>query len=163
MTHSLLVVLLCFLAPFTPSKTVQVVRLSDLEARFKAGADTTYVVNLWATWCKPCVAELPWFERVHRESQANAPVKVVLVSLDAVSTLETVQRFVQRKGITAEVVVLNEAKPHTWIDRIDSSWSGAIPATLIVQGGGRTRSFFEQEFTYEELQSTLSTVFGRKQ
>lgn len=162
MMRPLLAALLFCLAPYLHANDVDVVRLQDLEKRFQAGGDTTFVVNLWATWCKPCVAELPWFEKLHREAQSTRPITVLLVSLDTPAMLQSVERFVAKKGISASVLVLNEAKPHTWIDRIDSTWSGAIPATLIVQDGGRTRHFFEREFTYQELRTTLSTVMGTK-
>jgi hypothetical protein len=72
--------------------------------------------------------------------------------------MQDVQRFVQRKEITADVVVLNEGKPHKWIDRIDTTWSGAIPATLIVRKAGGQRTLFEQEFTDETLRTTIGTV-----
>lgn len=146
------------IAPFTPGANVVTVKLDALESRFRSGGDTTFVVNLWATWCKPCVAELPWFEQLHQRPDSLAPLKVILVSLDMPSDIQTVQRFVQRKGITADVVVLNEGKPHKWIDRIDTTWSGAIPATLIVRKGGGQRMLFEQEFTDKTLRSTIRTV-----
>lgn len=146
------------IAPFQPGSKVVTVKLDALESRFRSGGDTTFVVNLWATWCKPCVAELPWFENLHRRPDSLAPIRVVLVSLDAPSELSSVQRFVHRKGVTAEVVVLDEGKPHTWINRIDTTWSGAIPATFIVRRGGQHRVFFEREFTEEELRTTIRTV-----
>ena len=157
-------VLLCLtmlafiIAPFQPGSKVVTVKLDALESRFRYGGDTTFVVNLWATWCKPCVAEIPWFENLHRRPDTLAPLKVILVSLDTPADILTVQRFVQRKGLTADVVVLNEGKPHKWIDRIDTTWSGAIPATLIVRNGGKQRMLFEQEFTDETLRATIETV-----
>lgn len=153
-----LTMLAFLIAPYQPGSKVGTVSLDVLESRFRNGRDTTFVVNLWATWCKPCVAEVPWFENLHRRPDSLAPLKVILVSLDTPSDIQTVQRFVQRKGITAEVVVLNEGKPHKWIDRIDTTWSGAIPATLIVRKAGGQRTLFEQEFTDETLRSTIRTV-----
>lgn len=153
-----LTILAFLIAPKQPERKVETVTLDALELRFRNGRDTTFVVNLWATWCKPCVAELPWFEYLHRRPDALAPLKVILVSLDTPSDMQSVQRFVQRKEITADVVVLNEGKPHKWIDRIDTTWSGAIPATLIVRKAGAQRTLFEQEFTDETLRTTIGTV-----
>ncbi|MBI2795003.1 MAG: TlpA family protein disulfide reductase [Ignavibacteria bacterium] len=130
--------------------------LDDMESRLKEGKDTVYIVNFWATWCKPCVKELANFDRVARENQDNA-VRVLLVSIDDKSTLNTtVKPFVQRQDLQAEVLMLDELKPHVWIDRVDSSWSGAIPATMLVQTSTRRREFFEQEFSYVELNNKLS-------
>lgn len=155
MPSSLLVLALC-LAPFQQTTGVQMVKLRELEQRYANGGDTTYVVNLWATWCKPCVAELPWFEKLHRNAGNLAPIKVLLVSLDASSSIDAVGRFIARKGLTAEVALLDEGKPHRWIDRIDTTWSGSIPATLLVRRNGTMREFHEQEFTYDELRTTIT-------
>lgn len=136
---------------FAPKVTgqVDVVTADVLQTRLANASDTTFVVNLWATWCKPCVAELPNFERLSREG-ASRHIKVLLVSVDAKKDREPkLEPFVAKRGITAEVVLL---WPVT-VDGIDSIWSGAIPATIIVKGA--RRRFYEQEFTYYELKHTV--------
>jgi len=111
---------------------VKLLKLDDLDQRIAKGKDTTYVINFWATWCAPCVAELPNFEKLHL-SNLKKPVKVLLVSLDFKSKLQKeVIPFVQHNKINAEVFLLNEADQQQYIERIDKKWSGAIPATLFV-------------------------------
>ena len=56
-------------------------RFEQLEPYLRRSSDTLYVVNFWATWCKPCVAELPHFEELY-EKYKDQKVKVLLVSLD---------------------------------------------------------------------------------
>lgn len=146
--------LCALLAPLMMWAATPVMTLDGLEARLRQGGDTVFVVNFWATWCKPCVAELPWFEKVHATMHTDRPVKVLLLSLDVIKEAEKVERFLRTKGITAEAAILNERKPHLWIDRVDSTWSGAIPATLVVHASGR-RAFYEREFTYNELVTTI--------
>lgn len=155
---SLIVVLiLCHVVAVRAS--VPAISLSQLEDRIKAAGDTTLVINFWATWCKPCVAELPHFDKVSRTMQADgAKVKIILVSLDSPKDLgNKVEPFVVRRGLHPDVVLLNEAKAHLWIDRVDPSWSGAIPATLIVNHAAGKRAFHEREFTYKELQQTIQS------
>lgn len=127
------------------------VTLADLERRFELGSDTVFVVNFWATWCKPCVAELPSFDHLSRTSGSfSRPIRVVLVSLDAAQDRTTkLEPFVRKRGMTCEVVRLNEGAPHLWIDRVDSTWQGSIPATWIVARNRRV--LFEREFTQREL------------
>ncbi len=138
------------------SLTIPLISLDDLESRLEGGRDTVYIVNFWATWCKPCVKELGNFDSIARENQGNA-VKVLLVSIDDKSTLYTkVSPFVHSLRLRSEVLMLDELKPHLWIDRVDSSWSGAIPATMFVQSSTRRREFFEQEFSYVELNNKIS-------
>lgn len=127
--------------------------LDEVMGRLAAGGDTTYVVNFWATWCKPCVAELPHFDKLYRE-QRDSGVVVLLVSVDDPKELtKKVAPFVRRKAYLPQVVLLNESKPHEWIDRVDPTWSGAIPATLFFRNGRRL--FRETEFTFEELRHEL--------
>jgi thiol-disulfide isomerase/thioredoxin len=136
---------------------VEIVDVDHLNKRLANGNDTTFVVNFWATWCKPCVAELPYFEQLSREttaqppgSTAPQPLKVLLVSVDAKKDLKNkLEPFLEKRGITAETVLLWPVS----VDDIDPSWSGAIPATLMVKGA--RRGFFEQEFTYVELKRTV--------
>jgi thiol-disulfide isomerase/thioredoxin len=136
---------------------IEAVSLDALEERLENGGDTTYVVNFWATWCKPCIQEMPAFEKLHRSS-AGSTIKVIMVSLDDPEELTSkVIPFVKKKGHTMEVVLLNEDHPNEWIDRIDESWSGAIPATMLVDGRSGRRQFHEREFTFEELQKAVQS------
>jgi len=146
--------LICLsLISYSLSAQVKLLTLDELDKRLAAGKDTTYVVNFWATWCSPCVAELPNFEKL-RLSNLKKPVKVLLVSLDFKSKLQKeVIPFVQRNKINAEVFLLNEPDQQAYIERIDKKWSGAIPATLFVNK--KTRHFYEKEFTEKELENTL--------
>jgi thiol-disulfide isomerase/thioredoxin len=137
--------------------TVPVIKLAQLEQRLAHGGDTVFVVNFWATWCKPCVEELPAFDALSREYQMQA-VRVLLVSLDDPRQLSAVETFVRRRGFQAEVVLMDEAKPHLWIDRVSEAWSGAIPGTMIYRSADQTKTFFERQFTLNELRSTLETI-----
>lgn len=116
--------------------------------------NTIYVFNFWATYCAPCIKELPHFERIGKE-YADKNVKIILISLDFKAQIESkVIPFLKKRGITSEVVLLSDPDANSWIDKINPSWSGAIPATLIVKGN--KKEFYEQEFTYEELKSVIT-------
>lgn len=108
----------------------------------------TKVINFWATWCRPCIAELPAFEEVQKESSDS--VEVVLVSLDNVADLEKkVLPFVQKKQLQSKVVLLNDVDFNAWLPKIDSNWGGEIPATLVIDG--EKSSFHSSQMTKEEL------------
>ena len=118
--------------------------------------DVTYVLNFWATWCKPCVKELPAFEKLNSEYKDKS-VKVVLVSLDfPEKLLSGVVPFVENYGLKSQVILLDDDDANRWIPKVSEEWSGAIPATLIVKNG--TIKFYERSFTFEELEKELKTI-----
>lgn len=131
------------------SQNVRLLSVDQLQERIKKGQDSTYVVNFWATWCAPCIKELPHFEKLSLEYKSDK-LAVLLVSVDFKSKLNTaVVPFVKRKKLTNPVFLLNESNPQEYIDRIDPSWSGSIPATLFIKND--KRKFMETELTYEQL------------
>ncbi|TGD77163.1 TlpA disulfide reductase family protein [Hymenobacter wooponensis] len=133
------------------AQQVTVIKLPELQKRLSRQNDTTYVVNFWATWCAPCVKELPHFDQLST-TYAKQKVKVLLVSMDYASQLDKkVKPFVQKRGLKSEVVLLNEPDPNSWMDKVDSKWTGALPFTIIVNKARNMRTTFEQELTAEEL------------
>ncbi len=117
---------------------------------------STYVINFWATWCKPCVKELPAFEKLN-ENYKEQGIKVVLVSLDFPEKIKTgVVPFIEKHQLQSEVVLLDDPDANTWIPKVSEAWSGAIPATLIIKDGKKV--FFEKSFTYEELETEIKAI-----
>jgi len=146
-------IIILSLVSYSLKSQVKLLTLNDLDRRIAKGKDTTYVINFWATWCSPCVAELPNFEKLRVEN-LNKPVKIILISLDFKSKLQkAVIPFVQKNNINAEVFLLNEPDKQIYTQRIDKKWSGAIPATLFVNK--KVRHFYEKEFTEDELRKAF--------
>ena len=115
--------------------------------------DKTYVVNFWATWCVPCVKELPYFEKINREYK-DKNVEVLLVSLDFPRMKKRkLIPFVAKRNLQSKVVHLDDVNEQFWIADISQSWSGALPATLIYNNS--QRKFFEQSFTQQELENEI--------
>lgn len=137
----------------TASTDLEIYDFSGLEPLLHKKDDKTYIINFWATWCAPCIAELPYFERINKERK-NDNVEVILVSLDMPKMWDShLIPFVKKKDLKSKVVVLDDPKQNKWIPKVDEDWSGAIPATLIYNKD--ERYFYEKSFTYEELVAQL--------
>jgi thiol-disulfide isomerase/thioredoxin len=120
--------------------------------------DTLYIFNFWATWCQPCVKELPYFNMAD-SAFADKPVRIILVSLDFVENVEDMLiPFMIEKDIQAEVIVLDDMDANNWIPMIDPDWEGAIPASLFKQRSAR--KFMMQSFTYKELTEEIENIIN---
>ena len=135
---------------------VKLITINDLQKRI-SNPDTLYVVNFWATWCGSCVKELPAFDQLQR-TYKNKPLKVLLVSMDFQSKLKTaVIPFVKRNKMMVDVYLASRKNDQELIDAVDKNWSGALPATLIVNTRKHFRKFYENTFTFNELNKIYQT------
>ncbi len=120
--------------------------------------DSLYVINFWATWCAPCVKEIPDFEKLYAKYK-DQDLKLLFVSLDFPTQIESrVIPFIERMDMQAEVVLLNDPDGNRWIPLVSEKWSGAIPATLIYGKG--FREFYEREFKFEELEDIIEPILS---
>ncbi len=132
---------------------------NEFERYLQFSNDTTYVINFWATWCKPCVAEMPYFEKLIQEYK-NQPVKVFLVSMDFPKDIEKkLIPFVQERQIAPSVVALADMDYNAWIDKVSSDWDGAIPFTLIYNKNGRKTKLGEMD-GYGELEQLVKSAMN---
>ena len=131
------------------------VNFDQLRPRLSTGSDTLFLVNFWATWCVPCVKELPEFEKIN-EVYSDRKVKVLLVSLDNPRHMESrLLPFIDKHKLKSEIVLLDDTRSNRWIPLVDESWSGAIPATIVFTS--EYRSFYEQVFTYADLERIVNS------
>lgn len=137
----------------TRSIDLEVYNFDEFSKFLNKKDDKVYVINFWATWCAPCVKELPYFERINKE-YGGKNVEVILVSLDFPHLYESrLKPFIVNKKLKSKVIALDDPDMNNWIPKVDSTWSGSIPATIIYKNS--TREFFERSFTYNELETEL--------
>ena len=140
-----------------PSKeTIEVVDFDGLYSKIDLSVDKTYVINFWATWCAPCVKELPYFDEVNEELK-DQNTEVILVSLDFPSQIETkLKPYLKRNKIKSRVILLDDSKMNTWVPKVSEQWDGGIPATLIVNASNY--NFYPKPFKKEELFTEINKV-----
>ena len=129
----------------------------EIEPIFNRQSDTTYVINFWATWCKPCIEELPYFEDIQKNFSGEK-VKVVLVSLDFEKDVETrLIPFLEERQLQSDVALLLDGKYNDWIAKVEDSWDGAIPVTLLYNSENR-RFHGKQLANYAQLEAMLQSL-----
>lgn len=130
----------------------------QLDYLFRMQNDTIYVINFWATWCKPCVEELPFFEQLHQD-YSGLPVRIILVSLDFEQQIGSrLVPFMEKRDLRPEVKVLLDSDANAWIPRVDPEWGGAIPVTLVYRD--TQRNFFNGPFdSYDQLRGIVDHFY----
>ena len=124
-------------------------------------ADTSsgpVVINFFATWCRPCVQELPWFERTV-PNYKDKNVKLILVSLDYADDYpKGILAFAKKHNITSQIVWLDEADPNYFCPKIDKRWEGTIPVSLMINNATHLRAFYDFQLTEGQLKMALDKL-----
>jgi thiol-disulfide isomerase/thioredoxin len=126
----------------------------NLQKRIASENDTLYILNFWATWCKPCIEEIGYFDKTGVEHDTRK-LKMILINLDFNKQVESsVKPFIKRKKLRSEIYHITDTDPNEWINRIDSIWSGAIPATVMYANG--VKLFFKEgSMKEDEIKSAI--------
>jgi thiol-disulfide isomerase/thioredoxin len=157
---SLLVVVFQFATIVSFSQEIKSVKINDLE-KIIADCKTPLIVNFWATWCMPCVEELPYFQE-EAKNHGKDSVQLLLVSLDFKEAFPAgITRFMIKRKITAPVVWLDETNADYFCPKIDAKWSGAIPATLFINNNTGHRNFVEEQISREKLKQEIMAILTK--
>jgi thiol-disulfide isomerase/thioredoxin len=141
------------------SQEIKKMKVTDLESYIRT-ADHPLVVNFWATFCGPCVAEIPHFQAI-ADKYKNSRVELLLVSLDLPEDYPgKILSFARQKGFTGSLAWLNETDADYFCPKVDRNWSGGIPSTLFVNNKTGYRRFFEEALTAGHFEETLKTMVG---
>ena len=134
-------------------------KITDLE-EYIAKSETPIIVNFWATYCVPCIKEIPYFQEVVAKYKEDG-VKLLLVSLDFKEAFpDKVSEFAKKRKFTSPIVWLDETNADYFCPRVDSTWSGVMPATLFVNNKKGHRSFFEEEMPKEKFEGELKKILN---
>jgi len=161
MKKIMLVFLLFFALGTASGQDIQKLKITDIEKFIANGNGDILVINFWATFCKPCVAEIPFFISTV-EKYKSQRVKLMLVSLDMPSYYPArIASFAKKHKFNSNIVWLDESNADYFCPKIDSAWSGSIPATLIINTATGFRKFAEEEMTPESLEMAIKEVISK--
>ena len=155
------ILMVCFVMFFSckevNSQTIPTWKITDLE-EYIAKSDSPVVVNFWATYCVPCIKEIPYFQEVVAKYKDKG-IKLLLVSLDFKEAFpEKVSDFAKKRKFTSPIVWLDETNADYFCPRVDSKWSGVMPATLFINNKKGHRSFFEEEMPKEKFEAEVKKI-----
>lgn len=140
------------------AQTAEIVKLDRITELLGSKTHKIQIVNFWATWCAPCVKELPLFEKLNAQSLPGIQITLVSLDLDLDPDPAKVYKFISRKNLQSQVLLLNEPDANLWIDKISPVWSGAIPATLFVNTENGKRKFVENELKEGDLEKIIAEL-----
>jgi thiol-disulfide isomerase/thioredoxin len=140
------------------SQNAPTVKLDELRTIINKKSDEIQVINFWATWCGPCIKEMPLFERLTSENKPGIKVTLVSMDLDLNPDPEKVYKFIARKNLKSEVLLLDAPDPDAWINTIEKEWSGSLPATLIINHKTGQRKFVGKELHEGDLESLIAEL-----
>lgn len=141
------------------AQDIKRIKITDLEKTI-AESKTPLIVNFWATFCIPCIKEIPYFQKLVKQHQKDN-IKLLLVSLDLQEDYSKIKSFAAKRKFTAPIVWLDETNADYFCPKIDSSWSGAIPASLFVNNKTGYRKFLEQELSEDQLEKEIMAILKK--
>ena len=154
---TLLIIVFLFFTAGVSAQDIKKIKITDLEKTIKE-SKTPLIVNFWATFCKPCLEEMPYFQKLAKKNG----VSLLLVSLDLEDYYpKKIKSFAVKNKFTAPIVWLDEYNADYFCPKVDSLWSGAIPASLFVNNNIGYRKFFEDQLSKEKLEKEIMAILPK--
>lgn len=149
----LLLTVLLSLAGF--GQEAQKIKITDLE-KIVSESQGPLIVNFWATFCKPCMEEIPHFQKMQSKYEKEG-LRMVFVSLDLQDDYpKKVNAFIKKKKMST--YFLDETNADYFCPKVDEKWSGAIPATLFINNKKSYRKFVEEQVSEDVLENEIFNI-----
>ena len=134
------------------------VDMAALDALLTEAKGKVLVINFWATWCVPCVAEMPELAEFYREHSRD-DVAFLALSLDSPDGIEdTVKPFMRQHEIPFPAYVLTERDIEAISVLIRQEIYGALPTTIVYDRNGAVKKMWEGAITLDELNAVVKPL-----
>jgi thiol-disulfide isomerase/thioredoxin len=156
------VIQLLFFSLVINAQAVRAVKVTELSKTIKE-SKTPLIVNFWATFCVPCIQEMPYFQEMARQYKSQN-VSLLFVSLDLKEAYPIkVNAMAKKLELTFPVVWLNETNADYFCPKIDTTWSGGMPSSLFVNNATGYHKFFEDQLSKEKLEGVIKEMVSPRQ
>jgi len=116
--------------------TLDLIDEAGLKALLKNDTDKVRLVNVWATWCGPCVVEMPEFVNINRMYR-NRDFEFITLSADKPDKKDKALSILKQKQASSKNYLFNSEDKYKLIEAIDPEWQGALPYTMLIEPGGK--------------------------
>lgn len=142
------------------SKLASMTNFQDFEQLLATEKGKVVLVNIWATWCKPCVHEMPFLEKLHQNYQDKG-VKIVTLSIDDVAKADSlVVPFWEEMNFSMDNYLVTAEDTGAFINKIDPLWIGLLPTTFIFNGNGEKVESITGTMTYKGFEKKMLNVLN---
>jgi thiol-disulfide isomerase/thioredoxin len=141
------------------AQTIPSWKLADLQQYMKT-AKGPLIINVWATYCQPCVQEIPYFQSTLKSS-ANVKVDLLLLSLDLGTFYpDKISSFAKAHNFYAPIAWLNETDADVFGPTLDSSWTGAMPCSIFINPATGYRKFYAGQLSPDQFKDALKALLN---
>ncbi|WP_169977633.1 redoxin domain-containing protein [Tautonia rosea] len=140
--------------------SLETIDLDGVAALAKNDSDDLLLVNLWATWCGPCVAELPAFVEMNRMYRGR-DFKLITISLDDLDAQSKALEVLTQQHVSATNYLLDADNRDAFAEALDPQWPGPVPYTLLIAPGGKVLYRHTGEIDPLEVKRAIVNVLGR--
>jgi peroxiredoxin len=143
----------------------EAVKISPIDAETvsslaKNDSKKLLLINVWATWCGPCVSELPELVTMNRMYRKR-PFELITISMDDPKKQEQALEMLNRLHVSATNYIFNSEKRDALVEALDPKWPGPVPHTILVAPGGKVIYRQTGEFDAMELKKAIVGYIGR--
>ena len=140
--------------------TLETIDLAGIEAVIRKDSMKLRLVNVWATWCGPCVVEFPDLVSLHRIYRGR-DFEVVTIGADTPERRDRALDFLKEKQASTTNYAFDKGDPYALIEAVDAEWAGNLPHTILVAPGGEIIHRSDGAFDVLELRRAIVGWLGR--
>lgn len=140
--------------------SLETIDLDGVAKLAKNDSDDLLLINLWATWCGPCVAELPEFVEMNRMYRGR-DFKLITISLDDLDAQSKALEVLTQHHVSATNYLLDAENRDAFAEALDPQWPGPVPYTLLIAPGGKVLYRHTGEIDPLEVKRAIVDFLGR--